>query len=480
MMSIITAFLIKSIACSGIFYLYYQLFLKNRKMHTFNRYYLLGCVVLSLVLPALHFEWNSVNPQTSPATYKLLQIIDAGAAGPELLTKAEEALPIETVIVLLYAFISLVLFAILVYRWLWLKTVRRQGRIHYAEGIRVIYTWEKRAPFSYMNDLYWPSGMDHDDETGKRIWAHELVHIKQKHSRDKLMLQLVVIAFWINPFYWLIQRECALLHEFIADEAVDQSGDTEQLARMLLQTYFTGSNSLLLNTFFHSPIKRRIMMFQKNKRVVLRRARQLFVLPVIAASALLFSFSSPNTKAVRAEKTVTILLDAGHGGEDAGARNADGITEKDLNLAITNRIMQMAADYNIKVILIRPEDKYVTLLDRVAKTNNTKADLMLSVHVNYEAEGSRYQVIMDERNVMKGKSQKLASAINAQMQELGMKPEIYNKHLLILKDAKVPAVLLECGDITNPADVDMVMNDSKLHSLCDRILTGVVAYANSK
>lgn len=221
-------------------------------------------------------------------------------------------------------------------------------------------------------------------------------------------------------------------------------------------------------------------MFQKNKRVVLRRARQLFVLPVIAASALLFSFSNPNTKAVRAEKTVTILLDAGHGGEDAGARNADGITEKDLNLAITNRIIKMAADYNVRVISIRPEDKYVTLPERVAKTNNTNADLLLSVHVNYEAEGSRYQVIMDERNVMKGKSQKLASAINAQMQELGMKPEIYNKHLVILKDAKVPAVLLECGDITKPEDVDMVMNDRKLHSLCDRILTGIVAYANSK
>lgn len=220
-------------------------------------------------------------------------------------------------------------------------------------------------------------------------------------------------------------------------------------------------------------------MIQKSSRPVFGKARKLLVVPVIAASIFLFSFSASSSK-IRAEKKIMVLLDAGHGGDDAGGRNAEGIAEKDLNLAVANRIMKMAADYNIEIILMRAADKNVTLPERVAQANSTKADLMISLHVNSNAEGSRYQLIIDERNTMRDKSQKLASALNMQMQDLGTKPELYNKRLMILKDANMPAVLIECGDINHAEDVAMLTNDSRLHGFCDKILTGIVAYASSK
>ena len=69
-----------------------------------------------------------------------------------------------------------------------------------------------------MNKIFWRDSISPHTANGRLILWHELAHVKQKHTYDKLVCQLQTCIFWMNPFYWLIQKELSMVHEFIADE----------------------------------------------------------------------------------------------------------------------------------------------------------------------------------------------------------------------------------------------------------------------
>lgn len=210
--------------------------------------------------------------------------------------------------------------------------------------------------------------------------------------------------------------------------------------------------------------------------------RKLMVLPVIAASVLLFSFKVNNNNVVRANKTIVLALDAGHGGADDGASGANGLKEKDLTLKIANRISEMGAAYNVKVITIRPVDKNVTLEERVAKANSMTADMLVSVHVNSKDAESKFDgfdIMVEKRSQYYEQSKVLGSAIAAQLRTMQVQSRLLDKGLHVLRNADMPAVLIECGHMDNAADITRINNDKQLDQLCRNILSGLVAYQNT-
>ena len=91
-------------------------------------------------------------------------------------------------------------------------------------------------------------------EEGQKIIRHELVHIREKHSYDKMISQIIVCLCWINPFYWLIQRELNIVHEFIADSKSIDEGDATSFAKMLLASHSNGRYLNPAHHFFESPV----------------------------------------------------------------------------------------------------------------------------------------------------------------------------------------------------------------------------------
>src|SRR5207344_2574685 len=104
--------------------------------------------------------------------------------------------------------------------------------------IRFINTDAKGTPFSFFRYIFWNYKIDLQSETGQHIFNHELAHVREKHSLDKLFIQVLLIPFWANPVFWLIRRELALVHEFIADQKSVEQQDTRAFAAMILQTAF--------------------------------------------------------------------------------------------------------------------------------------------------------------------------------------------------------------------------------------------------
>ncbi|MGN6476334.1 MAG: N-acetylmuramoyl-L-alanine amidase family protein, partial [Flavipsychrobacter sp.] len=196
-------------------------------------------------------------------------------------------------------------------------------------------------------------------------------------------------------------------------------------------------------------------------------------------SLFLFSFRITDN-VVRANKTITLVVDAAHGGHDNGAIGLHGYREKDMVLKIADKLEELSKDYNIRIVALRKEDKYVTLQDRAALTNGANADAMISLHMNSATDGkpagNEYEFILDERSPYFNKARLLSSAIGTKLGAMNIQSDTHTRHLYVLANTKVPAITMECGYIANATNVDMIQNDATLEKLCRAILSSVVAY----
>jgi hypothetical protein len=268
-MDTFVSWLIRSALISGLMLAYYHGVLRNRKLHAFNRVWLLTALLASLVLPLIpvnFLTWHSAAP---PQVITTLEAHPAGA----------KAFPVMTIIA--GAVVSALLLSILVIRIWRVYRLKRHHHVQRLEGCMLIEIQDRRAPFSFLKNLFWKEGADIHDPFHRKILDHELAHIRGGHTLDILFAQTLSAVFWMNPFYWLIRRELFMVHEFIADDASIAAGDTETFARMLLQAYDDGRYLDPSHHFFHSPIKRRLLMISSSKSP--SRWRMAMALPILLA-----------------------------------------------------------------------------------------------------------------------------------------------------------------------------------------------------
>ena len=282
-------YLLKVIICSGILCGYYFLALRNKIFHRWNRFFLLASVILALVVPVMKINIFQKPDEDKGTVIKMLQtinygdevVIEYGRKGfhinSELIT--ESAYMLISAIFLTILFIAL-------YKIIRLKKKYPETQI---EGIHFITTDAKGTPFSFFNSIFWNNAIDLNSKPGQQIFNHEIAHIKEKHSYDKTFMNIVLIFFWINPFFWLIRKELNMIHEFIADQKALEDSDINAFAEMILQTVYPTQNFSIANNFFYSPLKRRLLMLTKNKNPKVSYLSRLLVLPL--AAIVFFAFT---------------------------------------------------------------------------------------------------------------------------------------------------------------------------------------------
>ena len=470
-------FVIKSGLVAGSLFGYYLLFLKNSKMQQFNRFYLMGSVVISMVIPFLHFSLYSASAVLPGKVSTLIRIISSDEVEKIPVLKQSSSISFQSVAVIIYLSVSICLLALLVARVLWVYRLKKTGRVEPMNGFDLIHTNSSKAPFSFMKNLFWKEGIAADTETGQHIMKHELVHIRQQHTLDKMFMQIVLVICWINPFYWLMLKELSYVHEFIADEGAIEGGDMEAFAKMFLQSHYGSSYPRIINPFFYSSIKRRLIMLSKTNNTRYALLRRAMVLPLLGATVLLFSFSKKEIH--KADRNILLVLDAGHGGNDNGVVGANGLPEKDMALRVSKKLTQLAGNYNIKVVQTREDDNYVTLENRAKMANDVNGDVFVSIHINSK-EVQGYDVILGKRNAQYANSKLLAANVVTQLNAMNIRPNVEDKSLWVLNNSNMPAILIECGNIENRKDMAMINDNQQLERMCRSILNGVVAYTNRK
>lgn len=298
-MDTLVSYLIRSVLISGLMLGYYLAVLRNRKLHSFNRVWLLSALLASLVLPLIHLNfltWHLAARQPLDGLITVIGTRPTAAKGFLSLTLA----------VAVFGVVSMVLLAILGFRIAFVYRLKRRHRRQLLEGCWLIEVRDRRAPFSFLSNLFWQEGADIHDPVHRKILDHELAHIRGGHTYDNLFAQALAAAFWVNPFYWLIRRELQMVHEFIADDASISSGDTETFARMLLQAYDDGRYLDPSHHFFHSPIKRRLLMISSSKPP--SRLRKALALPVLLAAMALACSKEQNAPAQQTKQLPETLL----------------------------------------------------------------------------------------------------------------------------------------------------------------------------
>jgi TonB family protein len=190
------------------------------------------------------------------------------------------------------------------------KMVRncRKGKVSNLENVRVIFTHEPSAPYSFFNWLFWRSDMDVHSPASKRMLQHELTHIRQKHSLDKLFTELVLIILWINPFIWLIRKELYMIHEFLADQNAVEQHNGPAFAEMIMQSMHINPTPPLSNPFFSSQIKRRLFMITSSNSNKFSYIKRLLTFGIITGTILLVACTNEKKEEV-SNPTSVIAVD---------------------------------------------------------------------------------------------------------------------------------------------------------------------------
>ena len=291
-------YLLKSTILSGIFFAYYTLFLKNTIYHAYNRFYLLASMALSLAIPFFKLSMFSITEEQAVGAKQVLIYLTQIPRSPV----QEENITWEIIVMATISslFVCYLVYSVLrIFRLKAMYTKKQMGEFTFIE------TDLEEAPFSFFSNLFWKKSISIEEENGQKMLQHELVHIRQKHSWDRLFSQLICAIFWMNPFNWIMQKELQNIHEFIADRDAVGTGEVDAFAKMLLQTYYGNHFLNPSHSFYYSSIKRRIIMLTTSKTPKYAYLRKVAVLPLFAISLILISFQLSAQKPKRKKEEAT-------------------------------------------------------------------------------------------------------------------------------------------------------------------------------
>jgi len=321
-------YLLKSTILSGVFFGYYTLFLKNTIYHAYNRFYLLASMALSLAIPFFKLSMFSVTEeQVAGAKHVLIYLTQLPASPVQ-----DENISWEIIII---ATTSSLFLCYLVYSVLRIFRLKAKNSHTQMGEFTFIETDLDEAPFSFFSNLFWKKSISMEDESGQKILKHELAHIREKHSWDRLFSQIICAVFWMNPFNWFIQKELQNVHEFIADREAVGAGEVDAFAKMLLQTHYGNHFLNPSHSFYYSSIKRRIIMLTISQSPKYAYLRKVAVLPMLAFILALFSIQlsaqkpKPKKKA-EVQYTITMRPDSTTFSDPKTGKKVFSVATKDM------------------------------------------------------------------------------------------------------------------------------------------------------
>lgn len=270
-MNAVLDYFLKANLFLGLFYGCYWLWLRKHTFFRLNRTYLLASVILSLVLPFIELPTETVETIPVPIGAFTLPVVIAAPAeptGPDWETIGYGFYGLISTILLLRLFVQLTGIG---------RLIRRSER-HEVKDYTLVLPADERVPtFSFFRYLVLCRRDAQSANTP--IVAHELVHIRQGHSFDVLLLEAVQLVFWLNPVLLLYKQSIQQVHEFLADA---QAEDKHQYATFLVDYAFGVQPNTLTNGFFKpSLLKERIRMLHRRTTSRWALGKYVLVVPLL-------------------------------------------------------------------------------------------------------------------------------------------------------------------------------------------------------
>jgi bla regulator protein blaR1 len=282
-------YVVKTILCAAVWLLLYFSLLEKEKMHRFNRLYLLCSIAFCFIVPfiTIAMQWPSL-----PVEDILLINTAANelAVASPVSTAVTNVLSWTTIVIAVYIVITLLLAARFARNMLLIFMKARRCRQVPYEGATIVLDKPGTAPHSFFHYIF----LDKNDvESGairEEILCHELAHIRQKHSTDVVLIELLLVFAWFNPLLWMYRRAIQLNHEFLADEAVVKAFNDPPLYQyLLIGNAGKACGPLLASRFNYLITKKRLIMITKTTSRTRAILKQVAVLPVIIIAVIAFA-----------------------------------------------------------------------------------------------------------------------------------------------------------------------------------------------
>lgn len=273
--------------CLSAFLLLYKMCFSDSTFHRFNRFFLLGSVVVSALLPLAHI---TASEQMEPIAEVCRLNTEQFETAQTLVTEVREQ---PTVGQRFFVFLTLayvIYMAIQVTNWLrsvvkMLLFLRGKRISRVGHWIRLVVHNEEYGPFSWMNYIVIS---DKERGFGRRAsMLHELSHIKLLHPLD---LVFILLCTLVNPVCWLVMKEIKVVHEYEADDEVInhyhiRSRDYQRL--LVIRT--VGAEAYALACSFNLNIKKRIIMMKKKQSTWWRLTWMAVTFPLVGVALTAFS-----------------------------------------------------------------------------------------------------------------------------------------------------------------------------------------------
>ena len=267
-----------------LFYALYKLVCTRDTFFRSRRFILIVSLVLPFILPFIDVrEWLESRDRMIMLTH-----FDYSAVLPEIVVGSEAVETGNRVFVLsewigyLYlAGVVVLLVRLAVQAFSLYRLIVRMPEKE-INGVRVKCLNDPSGPFSFFGWIFLNPATVKEDELDE-ILTHEMAHVKQHHSVDILLAEMVSICCWMNPFAWLLKREVRLNLEFLADRKVMEAGFATKSYQYHLLGLAYNHKYGLSNNFNFSHLKQRIIMMNKKKSNAAGHIKYaLFVLPAFA------------------------------------------------------------------------------------------------------------------------------------------------------------------------------------------------------
>lgn len=236
---------------------------------------------------------------------------------------------------------------------------------------------------------------------------------------------------------------------------------------------------------------------------IFNKKRLTFIILAVFFPIGMFALNNANNNLKTTVETMatpatskTIVIDAGHGGEDGGAVSEDGVSEAEINLKIALKLQTLLEQSGANVVLIRSDNNAIYDLDkktlrekknsdihnRVKIGNESSADIFVSIHLNKIAESQYYgwQTFFKDGNEA---SENLATCIqnnlNEAIQKENKRQPLKISNVYIIKHVEIPTSIVECGFLSNPDEKRQLQTDEYQNKLAWGIYNGIMDYFNS-
>ncbi|MBI9033814.1 MAG: peptidoglycan DD-metalloendopeptidase family protein [Bacteroidales bacterium] len=299
----------------SVFHLIYYFLLRKSKAFSFNRYYILGTMLLASLLPFLNFNLlTNKNLISSLNAFRMEEIFNHVEYSENIKSAINyqyaDAIHFDSFIWLFYITgLVIVLCNTLIQLYKLIKLIN-QHEFHSQGKLKITYTELKHAPFSFLSYIF----LNKENCSGQQfhqILEHEKQHVTHKHSIDLIIHAIVSILHWFNPFIYAMRRSLREIHEYQADqELILQGNDRLNYQKILLNQVEMNLSNPMISSFNYSLTKKRIIMMNTyNHKPFFWKATVVVSITVIVSLISVLNINSNPAQAMIITPPVVSAMD---------------------------------------------------------------------------------------------------------------------------------------------------------------------------